>query len=236
VTEPAQTKQRVDVRAAGILLAASLLPAVYRYFATPAFFAQHWGGTGPFSPMYAVLYAWFGVFVLFFIVPAAAAKLWLKMDLRDLGLRIGDWKKGLAIAGVLLPVVVLALVPTSRMGDFRAEYPLYHAAGRSLGIFVVYELCYAFYYFGWEFVFRGFMLFGLAGSFGALNAVLIETIPSTLVHIGKPAGEAFAAIVAGVAFGAIALRTRSILYVFLLHWLIGVALDVLIVFGPAWSG
>ncbi len=225
--------ERFDPRAAVILLAASLLPTVYRYFGSPEFFERHWPGQ---SPLHGVLYAWLSVFVLFFVVPAAAARFWLKLKLSDLGLRIGDWRRGLAVVGILLPIVALSLLPTSRMADFRAEYPLYHAAGRSLRLFVVYELCYAFYYFGWEFLFRGFMLFGLAGTFGAVNAVLIETIPSTLVHIGKPTSEILAAVVAGVVFGAIALRTRSILYVFLLHWLIGVALDVLIVFGPAWSG
>ncbi len=225
--------RRFDPRAAVVLLAASLLPTVYRYFGSPAFFAAHWPG---YSALYGVLYAWASVFVLFFIVPAAVARFYLRLKFRDLGLAVGAWRRGLAIVGILLPIVVLSLWPTSRMADFRAEYPLYHAAGQSLRLFVIYELCYAFYYFGWEFLFRGFMLFPLAGTFGAVNAILIETIPSTLAHIGKPTNEIFAAIVAGVVFGAIALRTRSILYVFLLHYLIGVALDVLIVFGPAWSG
>jgi membrane protease YdiL (CAAX protease family) len=73
------------------------------------------------------------------------------------------------------------------------------------------------------------MLFGLRDAVGAANAILIQTIPSTLLHIGKPDGEIFAAILAGIAFGIIALRTKSILYVFVIHWLIGVTLDFLIV-------
>ena len=156
----------------------------------------------------------------------------LRLRLCDLGLRIGDARAGLVAVAVLFPIVALSLLPTSRMPDFRAEYPLYHAAGQSLGVFIVYELCYAVYYFGWEFFFRGFMLFGLAGAVGAANAVLIQTIPSTLAHIGKPTPEVLAAVAAGLVFGAVALRTRSVLYVFLLHYLIGVTLDVFIVFGP----
>jgi membrane protease YdiL (CAAX protease family) len=230
--------QRIDTRAAVILLSASVLPTVYRCFGSPGFFQRHWAslfGGSAFTPMYAVLYAWLSVFVLFFLVPALIAGLVLKVRLRDLGLRVGDWRKGLVLLGLLFPIAALTLVPTARMADFRAEYPLYHAAGQSLRVFVVYELCYAVYYLGWEFFFRGFLLFGLAGTFGAVNAVLIQTIPSTLAHIGKPTPEIFAAILAGVVFGAIALRTRSILYVIVLHWLIGVTLDVLIVFGPAWN-
>jgi membrane protease YdiL (CAAX protease family) len=233
---PGTWERKVDARAALILLAASVLPAVYRCFGSPAFYERHWApliGGGALAPMHAVLYAWLSVFVLFFVVPAAVARFGLKLSLRALGRRIGDARAGLVLLAVILPSAVAALLPTSRMADFRAEYPLYHAAGRRLAVFILYELCYAVYYLGWEFFFRGFMLFGLAGAFGAVNAVLIQTIPSTLAHIGKPVPEVFAAVLAGLVFGAIALRTRSILYVFLLHYLIGVTLDVFIVFGPA---
>jgi hypothetical protein len=50
-------------------------------------------------------------------------------------------------------------------------------------------------------------------------------VPSTLLHIGKPWGETSSAIVAGICFGAIALRTRSMLYPLLLHWYVGIATD-----------
>ena len=228
-------KSKVDWRVAVILLSATLLPTAYRCFGSQSFFDAHWAplfGGSTIVPMYAVLYVWLILFVLFFVVPAAVARLGLKLRLSDLGLRLGNVRKGLIRLAILLPIAALLLLPTARMPEFRATYPLYHAAGQSLSVFILYELCYAAYYFGWEFFFRGFMLFGLVDAFGAVNAVRIQTIPSTLAHIGKPTPEIIAAVAAGLAFGAIALRTRSILYVFLLHWLIGVMLDVFIILGP----
>ncbi|MBF0472368.1 MAG: CPBP family intramembrane metalloprotease, partial [Nitrospirae bacterium] len=63
------------------------------------------------------------------------------------------------------------------------------------------------------------------------NAILIETISSCLIHIGKPPGETIGSIIVGVIFGLIALRTKSIWYVFILHAVIGVLTDIFIIFG-----
>jgi len=215
-----------------ILLSACVLLTIYRYYGSSLFFDAHlarlFHGAG-LLPLYRTLYQFAACFVCMLAVPAALSVFVLKKRLCDLGLTTGDTKAGLIIVAVVLPLAALLLLPTSHQPDFRAEYPLFHGAGRTLSLFVAYELLYAVYYIGWEFFFRGFMLFGLAGSIGAANAILVQTIPSTLLHIGKPDGEIFAAIAAGIVFGIIALRTRSILYVFVIHYLVGVTLDVFIV-------
>ena len=96
----------------------------------------------------------------------------------------------------------------------------------------IYEIAYVLlYYIAWEFFFRGFILFGLKTKFGAINAILIQTISSCLVHIGKPEGEIIGSIIVGVIFGVIVLRTRSIWYVVLLHAAIGVLTDLFIIYG-----
>jgi membrane protease YdiL (CAAX protease family) len=72
------------------------------------------------------------------------------------------------------------------------------------------------------------MLFGLNQRYDALLAVLAQTIPSAIVHIGKPAAESFAAILAGILFGCIALETQSIVYPLVLHAAVGIATDVFV--------
>jgi membrane protease YdiL (CAAX protease family) len=218
-----------------VLLAASVIPVVWYYYGSRAFFdahlARHVAGAGP-ATLHRTAYMFGAACVLMLLVPVLLARFVLRLRLRDLGLGIGDWQAGLRIVLFLFPLIlVLMLFPTSRQPNFRAEYPLWPGAGRSLGIFLAYAALYAVYYLPWEFLFRGFMLFGLKDSVGVANAILIQTVPSVLVHIGKPDGEIFAAIAAGIVFGLIAWRTRSVLYVFLLHWLIGVGLDAFIVLG-----
>ena len=72
------------------------------------------------------------------------------------------------------------------------------------------------------------MLFGLEKKYGAFTAILIQTIPSAIVHIGKPASESFAAILAGLVFGYLAIRTRSIFYSFILHAAVGIGTDIFV--------
>jgi len=232
---PALPKGREAWRPALILLAAAVLPALWRLYGTAPFLARRLAPLVPEGSdpsLYGSIGSFLACLVLMLALPALLARFVLRLSLRDLGMRAGDVRAGLTAVAALFPFVALLLLwPSSGQADFRAEYPLFRSAGGPVSLFIAYELVYGVYYIGWEFFYRGFMLFGLKDSVGALNAVLIQTIPSTLVHIGKPQGEVFAAVLGGVLFGAIALRTRSILYVFLLHWLIGVGLDVFIVMG-----
>jgi membrane protease YdiL (CAAX protease family) len=52
---------------------------------------------------------------------------------------------------------------------------------------------------------------------------------SCLVHIGKPAAETYSSILGGLMWGVLAFRSRSIVYGLVIHWLLGVALDLFIV-------
>jgi membrane protease YdiL (CAAX protease family) len=92
--------------------------------------------------------------------------------------------------------------------------------------FILYELAYVIYFVGWEFIYRGFMLFGLARPLG-YYAVFIQTIPFALLHFGKPQVETLSAVLAGILLGYLALRTRSFWYGWLLHILVATSNDVL---------
>ena len=73
---------------------------------------------------------------------------------------------------------------------------------------------------GWEFLFRGWILFAYARRFGA-EALWVQAVPFALAHIGKPALETYSTIFGGFILGWIAYRTRSFLWAFLVHWFIG---------------
>jgi len=73
--------------------------------------------------------------------------------------------------------------------------------------------------FGWEFFFRGWLLFGYARRFGP-EAIWLQAVPFALAHIGKPEVETLSTIFGGFAFGWVAWRTRSFLYPLLIHWFV----------------
>jgi len=110
----------------------------------------------------------------------------------------------------------------------------------SLGLFLIYELGYLTYFVGWEFFFRGWMLNGLLPKFGRAGAILIPVAPFAVMHLGKAEPEALGSVVAGVALGILALRTRSFWYGVFVHAAVAIWMDFLSA-GPAlfpklWSG
>jgi CAAX protease family protein len=132
----------------------------------------------------------------------------------DYGFRMGDWRQGLKWSAIVILIAIPVLYGAAHM----AEMTEYYAAGakQSPPIIIaraVVEL------FGWEFLFRGFLLFGLLRVIGP-SAVVIQAVPFALAHLGKPEVETLSTIFGGTLFGWIAWRSRSFLYAFLVHWFI----------------
>jgi membrane protease YdiL (CAAX protease family) len=73
--------------------------------------------------------------------------------------------------------------------------------------------------FGWEFIFRGWLLFGYARKFGP-EALWLQAVPFALAHMGKPELETLSTIFGGFAFGWVAWRTKSFVYPLLIHWFV----------------
>jgi len=221
---------RQDIHTYVILLSAPVLLTIYRYHAYPGFFTSNFDFGIPADQNLSIN-QFIRFFGLFFVLPAMYVKFIMKKSLKDFGLGPGDYKTGLKILATLLPVIAVVLYFTSQMPDVRSEYPLAKSLIQNQSHLLLYEVAYVvFYYIAWEFYFRGFLLFGLKDRFGVINAILIQTISSCLVHIGKPEGEIIGSIIVGIIFGFLAWRTKSIWYVVFLHALIGVLTDLYIIY------
>lgn len=169
-------------------------------------------------------------FLLFGAVPLAlVVGLWHRNP-REYGLQLGDWRWGLKAVAVLLPVVLFVLVyPASQTVEMRDFYPLDRQLENVGPSFLYHEVLRGvLFYTGWEFVFRGFALFGLRKYVGDWAAIAIQTILSFLWHVGFPTGEIVMSIPGGILFGYLALRTGSVFWPWLMHWFIAVGLDFFI--------
>jgi len=111
----------------------------------------------------------------------------------------------------------------------QAVYPLNPALRPEATSFLAHLTGQLAYYVGWELLFRGVLLFGLERRFGFAAANMIQTALSVIAHFGRPVTETLAALPAGLAFGGIAHRTRSIWYVVIIHLVVGAAQDWFIV-------
>lgn len=180
---------------------------------------------------------WFGCsFVLYLVMPLVLAVAIRGNFHQRYGFQWGDWRLGFKLVAVLLAVMLPATYLASTLGAFRGMYPL---AGKgayllNLGagktetswlLFATYEAAYCLYFVAWEFFFRGWMLHGLVPHWGKGPAILVQTLPFAIMHLGKPEMEALGSIVAGLALGMVSLRTRSFVYGALVHCAVAVTMD-----------
>jgi membrane protease YdiL (CAAX protease family) len=149
-------------------------------------------------------------------------------DRVPLGWGLGDRRFGLAAAALAYAVMLVLVAFAVSRPEFRAKYPLYQGAGRSLGAFLAYEAAYVLYFVGWESFFRGFLTLGLARTLGVWSA-FVQMLPFVVLHLGKPHLEVMSSVFGGVLLGVLALRTGSFWYGFLIHAATAVTLDVLVV-------
>lgn len=211
-----------------ILSLAALVPTLHRYFGSIEFARHAFPLMGEFE---SCVYMFGAAFFLMGILPLVIVRFVFRESLKSYGLNIGNWRMGLPVVAILFLLIAgFLLYPSSQTEEMRSFYPFHKEAGNSILFFLRLEISRGLlFYTAWEFFFRGFLLFGLREKVGDWAAICIQTIPSCLWHIGMPTGEIFGSIAAGVLFGIMAVRYRSILWVFLLHFLIGVGTDLLIV-------
>jgi len=149
--------------------------------------------------------------IYYLLVPLAASWLLFRDKPWDYGIRIGRWKSSIILTAVSLGAMALILYGTGKMPEFRSYYQMHDIDWPQL------LLSHALYMFAWEFLFRGYMLFGLEKSIGK-SAIFVQTIPFVLLHLGKPFLETLACIPGGFFLGYIAYRTRSFLPCFIIHF------------------
>ena len=224
---------RENRKTAIILLSTPVILTTFRYYGMKDFYLNHL--TASFAlfgdrELTSAFYTLSSSLVFLGILPALIIKFVFHEPLSLYGVRLGDWQFGLKAFLLLTPVMVALTYPSSRMESFTAEYPLYKGAGASPFNFMTYSFLYLVYYLGWEFFFRGYMQFGLGRRLGDWNAILIQTLTSCLLHIGKPDPEIYSSIIGGLVWGIVVFRTRSLLPVLLLHWLLGISLDAFIIY------
>lgn len=211
-----------------LLLSVAVILTLQRYYGTLGYMqkmlkphlgseaAELWSGIG-----------WCGLIIIVYaFLPMIMIKFVFKENIRDYGLSIRGlkhhWKPYFVLFVVIFPIVFMA----SRTAAFQQMYPFIKPIAYSLGAFVLWELAYGLQFFAVEFLFRGYMLFGLEKKFG-WYCLPIMTVPYCMIHFGKPMGESLGAILAGLLMGYLALKSRSIYGGALLHWLVALSMDAL---------
>jgi len=227
-----ETLKEGDWKVKILLLSVPVISLVYIYHGMDEAFARYFSHLSNlyYFDIYRYVYQFLAALVLFFLFPLIIIKLIFKEKLKNYGLTLGDKRYGLRFIIITIPLIVTPIIfLASHMPQVRAEYPLSKLVQDNASVFLLYEFSYVLlYYVGWEFFFRGYMLFGLREKFGDAYAILLQVIPSALLHFNKPESEFLGSIVLGIVLGYLALRTRSILYPLIIHSCIGVFTDLFV--------
>ncbi|MDJ0756379.1 MAG: CPBP family intramembrane metalloprotease [Ardenticatenaceae bacterium] len=153
--------------------------------------------------------------VFYLLVPLIAIWFLWRENPAAFGFQWGNWREGLLWtvgACVGMSVILWFIARTPGMLEYydarapREAFRLIYITGVDL--------------FGWEFIWRGFLLFGLARVLGVGPAIWIQAIPFAFMHLGKPEVETLTTIFGGAAFAFVAWRTQSFVYPFFIHWYI----------------
>lgn len=152
---------------------------------------------------------WFGMQAITgFVVPVACLLILFKRRAADIGLGLGDWRLALGLAAAYLPLVAIGTWFLSAGASFQLQYPHYRPAAFDWATFAVYEMLFLMYWVGWEYLWRGFVLFGTAHTLG-YHAIFVQALPFAILHLDKPLPEAVLSLIGGVALGAVVWRCRS---------------------------
>jgi uncharacterized protein len=172
-----------------------------------------------------------GLVILWGVIPAAAAYR-LGFGMVDIGFGRGRLREHLPVYGLALAVMVAVVAAVSFVPSFVSTYPMVKFGFEEYWtwtVLLVFWMLYAVQFVCVEALFRGALLFPLAGRIGP-SAVPILTVPYALIHFQKPLPEAVGAVFAGLFLGWLALEARSIWGGVALHVSVALSMDVAAMF------
>jgi membrane protease YdiL (CAAX protease family) len=190
------------------------------------------------------LISFLGGALLLVVMPVLIIRFYFKQPLGNYGLLLPP--KGKRKAGVIIFLVFMAITSVSMYvaagnQDMQALYPFYKTF-TGIPQFMLYELCYFPFFLVIEFVFRGYLLFGVADNpitatsnnttsntvYLRAYAIIISMLAYNTWHLGKPLTELWSTPIWGFVAGVVTYTLRSIWPVLIVHFLMNVLLDAFI--------
>jgi len=158
----------------------------------------------------------------FLLLPLFTILAVLRKNPLDYGLKLGNYK----LWGRYVTITVIIGIPVLFFGSLFSSVDHYYTKEFNYTTFFTQMVPMLF---AWEFLLRGFLLFGLAQRFKEAS-ILIQTVPFVLLHIGKPEVEILMCIPMGLWFGYIAYKGKSFWPAFISHVFINFTLKYFVNF------
>jgi membrane protease YdiL (CAAX protease family) len=158
---------------------------------------------------------WLSSFLYYAVFPILVILIILRKNPLDFGLRIGNirvWGKYVLVICLISAAVLFA-------ASFIPSLQKYYK--QDSFSFLRYFLINCVSLSAQEFIFRGFLIFGLQEKYKE-GSILIQMIPFVLLHLGKPELETISTLFTGILFGYVAYRGKSFWPAFIIHLFINI--------------
>lgn len=159
--------------------------------------------------------SWASSLLYYALLPILVIVIVLRKNPLDYGLRLGNprvWGFHVLVACIVGAPILFAV---SQTPPYQSYYGMKDFA------LVRYFLITLATLFGSEFLFRGFMLFGLKDKLKEWS-IPVQMVPFVLVHFGKPEVETLSTVLTGLYFGYVCYRGNSFWPAFIFHMFINV--------------
>jgi len=164
---------------------------------------------------------WVSAPIYFLALPLLTIVLVLRKNPLDFGLRPGNAK----IWSLYVVATIIVAAPVLYFASRSSVLAHYYAVPQF--DVVKYSIQTVIYLLAWEFIFRGFLLFGLKSRFKEAS-ILVQMIPFVLLHLGKPEIETLSTLITGLYFGWVAYRGNSFWPAYIMHLFINIAFVVFV--------
>jgi len=158
--------------------------------------------------------------IYYFLFPILTIFIILRKNPLDFGLRIGDvklWSFYIFITVIIgTPILYLSSYSSSLNQYYTSDFNFYH--------FLIITIPHLFV---WEYLLRGFILFGLKTKLKE-TSILIQMVPFVLLHLNKPGIETISCIITGTWLGYVAYQGKSFWPAFIIHLFINFTLSYFI--------
>jgi membrane protease YdiL (CAAX protease family) len=149
-------------------------------------------------------------YIFYFIVlPVFVIRFVLKENPLYYGFGLGNYRIWLNYVVITIVICIPVLLIASQFSQIHQYY------GKGFDYYEFFSLTVPTL-LAWEYLLRGFLLFGLKERFGKAS-IVIQMVPFVLMHLGKPEIETLSCIITGLWFGWIAYRGKSFWPAFLIH-------------------
>jgi membrane protease YdiL (CAAX protease family) len=202
-----------------VLLVTTIAFLIFHFFfsspATKEAFAYRYGSER--ESIYRVVFQRLTGLFLFGVLPAAILLKFFEHPLSFYGLNLKGLGTSLIFTAILTALIIPMNLFAGRKPDNLAKHPQFRIRTWTPRLVGLSAISWIIYLAGYEFMFRGYLFFGVAEEHGFWFATILNVCIYSLVHVPKGYKEAIGAIPLGALMCFIAYRTGSFLAPFLVH-------------------